>query len=878
MRSTYFAVALVIVGPAAAADAPSGVIVFRGARITPVVGGPIEGGVLVVENGKIAAVGPKGTPIPAGAVVRDLPAGSVIIPGLVDSHSHIGIYPRPSVPAHGDGNEMSGPVQGGLRALDAVWPDDPGIRMATAGGVTTANIMPGSGNVIGGATIYVKLRGPTIDDMRVKDCPVLGGLKMANGENPKGYGRGRPGGGGAGQAPFTRMKVAALQREAFQKAKDYQAKWETYRKAQQNGDKSAKPPETDLNLEQLVEVLERKRTVHFHCHRADDILSAVRLSEEFGFELVLQHCTEGFRIADELAKRKMPASLTLVDSPGGKLETAGLIEENAAILEKAGVPVAINTDDFITESRFFLRTGAIALRGGMSEASALTALTLAPAAMLHLEKHVGSLERGKDADFAILSGPPFSAYTQVLETFIDGKQVFERKRDWPYQAGGFAVADKSRLPKLPEPLKVNDGPKHGWGALPAPPANPAYGKLVILAGRAYTVAGAPIEDCVIIIENGKIAAVGPKSDVKIPVDARQVMANVVTPGLIDAHTCVGLTGAFNVPADQDQDEASDPNQADLRALDGFNPDEPLLEYLRQNGVTVIHAMPGRVNVIAGQTGVFRTYGHTATAMALKFPAGLLVNLGETPKATYPGKGPLTRMAVASLLRTAFAQARDGGDDKKPRNAKLEALKPFVKGDLPVYLSAHRADDILTGLRLAEEFRLKPVLDLATEAYLVADRIVDAKVPVVVHPTMQRAGSSMETLNGSVANAAALADRGIVVTVGTGYEGYVPKTRVLRYEAAMAAANGLGRDRALRAITLDAAKLLGITDRFGSIEVGKVADLVLYDGDPFEHATHVTHTLIDGRVVWDREEHLKTPFARRALPLMLGGGGGCCMGW
>jgi imidazolonepropionase-like amidohydrolase len=273
-------------------------------------------------------------------------------------------------------------------------------------------------------------------------------------------------------------------------------------------------------------------------------------------------------------------------------------------------------------------------------------------------------------------------------------------------------------------------------------------------------------------------------------------------------------------------------------------------------------------------------------MALKFPAGLLVNLGEVPKATYPGKAPTTRMAVASLVRTAFAQARDyaakraaAPDDKKPpRNAKLDALEPFVTGKLPVYFSAHRADDLLTGLRLAEEFQLKPVLDLATEAYLVADRLAGSKVPVVVHPTMQRAGSSMETLNSQLANAAALADRGVAVCVGTGFEGYVPKTRVLRHEAAIAAVNGLGPDRALRAVTLDAAKLLGIDDRFGSIAVGKAADLVLYDGDPFENATHVTHTLIDGRVVWDRADYLKLPFARRALPLAEGGGGGCCLGW
>src|SRR5262249_53090570 len=151
--------------------------------------------------------------------------------------------------------------------------------------------------------------------------------------------------------------------------------------------------------------------------------------------------------------RKIPVSLTLVDSPGGKYETAALIEENAAILDRAGVPLAINTDDYITESRFLLRTGAIAMRGGLSEESALKALTLTPARMMHLHGRLGSLERGKDADFVVLSGVPFSVYTQVLETYIDGQRVYERKTDWPYQAGGFALADKGRLPKCPEPMK-----------------------------------------------------------------------------------------------------------------------------------------------------------------------------------------------------------------------------------------------------------------------------------------------------------------------------------------------------------------------------------------------------------------------------------------
>ncbi len=853
-------------------------VVYRGARIYTAAGPAIEHGVLIVQKGKIVAVGTEeNVAIPDHASVRDL-AGKVIIPGLVDTHSHIGIYPRPAVLAHGDGNEISGPVQSALRALDAIFPDDPGIRMAVAGGVTTANIMPGSANVIGGQTLYVKLRGRTIEAMGIAHTRVLGGLKMANGENPKGYGRRQ-------QAPYTRMKLAALQREQFVKAREYQQKWATFPKAAAG--KQSSPPETDVALEPLVEVLQRKRTVHFHTHRADDLITALRIAEEFGFEIVLHHATEGYRVADELVRRKVPVSLTLVDSPGGKLETAGLLEENAAVLEKAGVKVAINTDDFITESRFFLRTGAIAVRGGMSEEAALRALTINGAEMLHLEDRLGSLEKGKDADFVVLSGPPFSVYTHVLETYIDGVRLFDRarQRDWAYQAGGFALADLDRLPKPPaavKPLPAVKAPAAGQHAQAMSGSTPRF---AVFAGRLHTVAKGTITDGAILVEDGKIRYAGPRDHLELPPQTPVLTAACVTPGLIDAHAVVPITGELNIPADQEQDEHSDPNQAELRVLDSFNPNEPLLQFLREQGVTVVHALPGRVNVIAGQSGVFRTYGRTAEQMTLRFPSGLLINLGEIPKQAYTGRLPTTRMGTAALVRTALTQAQNNARkratakdaDKQPaRNLKLEALELALDRKVPCIFSAHRADDLDTALRLAKEFNLNVFLDLATEGYLIADTIAAAKVPVVVHPTMQRIGSSMETYNSHLCNAAVLADHKVPVVIGTAFEGYVPKTRVLRHEASIAMVNGLGFERALRAITLDAARVLGIDDRFGSLEVGKVADLVLYDGDPFEHATHVTHTVIGGRVVYDRAEYLKLPFERRALPLV-GGGAGCCMG-
>jgi imidazolonepropionase-like amidohydrolase len=811
---------------------------------------PIEKATLVVKDGIIADVGAN-VAVPEGAEVIDL-KGATIIPGLVDTHSHVGVWTRPNVPANVDGNEGSGPVQPAVRALDAFNPDDPGVKMALAGGVTTANVMPGSGNVIGGQTVYLKYRGRTVEEMRVfgraGTKEILGGLKMANGENPKGYGRNKQ------QAPFTRMKIAALQRETFQKAKEYKAKLDSGAKV-----------DRDVALEPIVEVLNGTRTVHFHCHRADDLMTALRISEEFGFEIVLQHATEGYRVAEVLAKKKVPVSLTLIDSPGGKAETIGLLEENAAVLEKAGVTVTINTDDGITESRFMLRTGAIAVRGGMSEAAALKALTINAAKVLHLDHRVGSLEKGKDADFAILSGPPFSVYTHVRQTWIEGKKVFDYATDRAYATGGFALPAGE---KLPDPVGRFGGPLPDSGG-PVQVFDGGKNTFAVETENLHTGTKPPLPGTV-VVQDGKIVAAGELVRAKnMPV----YKAKHVTPGLIDAFATAGLSGAWNIPADQDLDELSDPNQADLRALDGFNPREPLLDFLQQTGVTVVHAAPGRANPIAGRGGVFRTDGTTAESAALVPVGSLIVNLGESAK----GKATTTRMGVAALVRKAFADA-DSYRTAKPaaRNAKHEALIPALEGKVPVYFAAHRRDDIQTALRIASEFKLKPVIAMATEGYRMADELKKAGVPVVVHPTMQRAGGSMETLHSFTENALTLARAGVPVTICTGYEGYVPKTRVLRYEAAMA---GLTSEFAVRAITLDAAKLLGIEKDHGSIEPGKVADLVLYDGDPFEHATHVTHTIMRGRVVYSRDDYLKLPFERRILPLLGGGSGvGCCLGW
>lgn len=397
---------------------------FIGARLLPVSGPPIENGVLLIRGKQIVAVGDQSLEIPSGVDRIDV-KGRWIMPGLVCTHSHVGGV------AGADG---SSPIQPGVRVMDSINVREAGFRRALAGGLTTLNIMPGSGHLISGQTSYVKLRfgdhmPQTIDDILIRDDQgrPLGGLKMANGTNSM------------GESPFpgTRGKSAFLVREQYIKAREY------HLKVVAAGEDASKLPPRDLHLEALVEAMQGTRIVHHHTHRHDDIMTVLRLSQEFGFRVVLHHVSEGWRVAKEIAAAKVPCSVIVIDSPGGKLEARHLRYDTAKVLDEAGVRVAFHTDDYITDSRIFMRMAALAVRGGLSHAKGVDALTLAGAEMMGLEGRVGSLEAGKDADFAILDGDPLSVYTHVQQTWVEGKLAFDRSRpeDLLFAEGGFGAGN-----------------------------------------------------------------------------------------------------------------------------------------------------------------------------------------------------------------------------------------------------------------------------------------------------------------------------------------------------------------------------------------------------------------------------------------------------
>lgn len=376
--------------------------------------------------------------------------------------------------------------------------------------------------------------------------------------------------------------------------------------------------------------------------------------------------------------------------------------------------------------------------------------------------------------------------------------------------------------------------------------------LVVDAEELWTLAPGvpqPIRNGRVVIRQGKIVAAGAAASIEAPAGFERLEARVVTPGLIDAHSTVGLSGIFNVPHDQDQLDRSAPIQPELRAVDAYNAREALVGWVRKFGVTTIHTGHGPGALVSGQTLIAKTWGRTVEADAIVPEAMLAMTLG--PEVSQNFDSPGTRSKGVALLRAEFLKAqeyvrkRSGPEKDRPaRDLRLETLARVLSGDLPVLITAQRVPDILAALRLQREFRFRMILDGAAEVYQVIEEVQAAGVPVIVHPAMARLAGG--TRNASLETAALLAERGIPFAFQSGYESYVPKTRVVLFEAAVAAAYGLGREPALAHLTREAARLLGIDARVGTLEPGKDGDLVLFDGDPFETTSHVCGVVIEGQ--------------------------------
>lgn len=389
------------------------------------------------------------------------------------------------------------------------------------------------------------------------------------------------------------------------------------------------------------------------------------------------------------------------------------------------------------------------------------------------------------------------------------------------------------------------------GTQPSAPAIATPEPLALRIGTLYTLAqadpAASIQDALVLIENGKLRAVGRAAELAVPAGWRVIEAPLAMPGLIDAHSAVGLAGWLNGPHDREEIEGSAPIQPELSALDAFNPREPLLDWLRSLGVTTIHTGHAPGALISGQTLIAKTRTGPLERSIVRPRAMLAATFGE---GALGGKGPGTRAKALALLRAELVRAQEhqrklARTEGEPpaRDLRLEVLIDALEGELPLLVTAQRVQDIDAALRLAREFGLRIVLDGAAEIGLRIEEVRAAGAPVFLHPTMQRAVGECENL--SMETAAVLEREGIPFAIQGGYESYAPRTRVALFEAAVACKQGLSFGAALASITIRPARLLGIEQRVGSLEPGKDADLALFDGDPFEVTSHCVGVVIDG---------------------------------
>ncbi len=389
-----------------------------GARVVPVVGDPIDGGTVLVADGRIAAVGGADLSVPADSTVIEA-AGRWVLPGLIDAHTHVGTAEEAEGWAGNDVNEKTDPNTAHVRAIDAINPGDLGFKDAVIGGVLAVNVNPGSANPIGGQTIALKCWGRTVDAMLLRHPS---GLKSALGENPKRvYGDRK-------QLPETRLGTAAVIRDAFTQANNYLTKWAN--------PEPGKPPERDLKLEALGQVLRREIPWRQHCHRADDIATAMRIAQEFGYQLVIDHGTEAHLLADLIAAAGIPVIIGPLFTSRTKVELRNRSMANPGRLAAAGVTIAITTDHPVVPIHFLIHQATLAVKEGLDRETALRSVTINPARIAGIDDRVGSIEPGKDADLCIWSGDPLDVMSRVESAYLDGRRIYHY--DYDLRQGVFA--------------------------------------------------------------------------------------------------------------------------------------------------------------------------------------------------------------------------------------------------------------------------------------------------------------------------------------------------------------------------------------------------------------------------------------------------------
>jgi len=881
------------VSPRVAGQAPStgsgqgsrpSVVALRGGTIVTVTKGTIPNGTVLLRDGKIAAVGTNVT-IPSGADVVDV-TGRFVSPGIIDAHSHIAA----------DAINEGGTTVSSMTGIEDVHdPTDVSIYRDVAGGLTTANVLHGSANPIGGKNAVIKLRWGKKRAEELLFEGAMPGIKFALGENPKDIVLGQR--TTPQRYPLTRAGVEFVIRDAFTRAKAYRKSWQDYEKAKAAGAASndALPPARDLQLEPLVEILEGKRLVHAHCYRADEILMLLRLAEEMGFKIAtLQHVLEGYKVAKEIAAHGAGAS-TFSDWWGYKIEAADAIPHNAAIMVRKGVLVSINSDSAEHARRLNTEAAKSMKWGGLNEDEALALVTINPAKQLRVDNRVGSIETGKDADVVVWTHHPLSSYAIVDRTYIDGTLYYDRSAEdrrlteLKKEKSDLAAAERSDRraptgtdqPQTPRAQSTGNGSERSASA--TTPTNPGVAATAGQTGPAQKSAGGPvwaitnarihpitgpvIDRGTIVISGTKIQAVG--ANVAVPAGAKVIDAagSHVYPGFINARTTLGI-GEPGVRGYDDISEMLDMNPY-LRTRVAYHAESEAIPVARANGITTV-AVAQSGGTFGGEVAVMNLDGWTWEEATLRPNAGITFNFpvaggggGRGGGRGGRGEGPAQERSYDDLRRErdrrldeiirlfdrARAYAKAGAN--KTTDWTLEALVPVVERKIPLITNASREQDIKDAVAFGERAKVNIVISGGAEAAYVAPLLKEKNIPVILGGILTMPSREDAFHADSYRLAGRLAQAGVKFAFSSGDNTNV---RLVPNQAAMSVAWGLNRDEALKALTINAAEILGVADRVGSIEAGKDANLFIAKGDPLEIRTQLTHVIIRGTDVGVDSRH------------------------
>lgn len=821
-------------------------VLIQNARIMTATGITYENAHLLMQDGRIHKISvDKITPPTDTQIING--TGLTLTPGLIDAHSHMGVYPSPTLDAHNDGNEMSRPVTADVWAEHAFWPQDPDLWRAMAGGVTTIQVLPGSGNLVGGRTMTLKLI-PNVSprEMRFYDAPQ--GLKMACGENPKRTYKSK--------GLMTRMGNMAHYRKAYQEAIEYGRELEEAKKNK----KPFKIPTRNFISETLLKVLKGEILLHFHCYRADDISNILDLADEFGFQIrAIHHGLEAYKLAQRLNQKNV-AVATWTDWWGFKAEAYDGIPYNIALLHQSGVKAILHSDS-PQDVRFLnIEAGKALSRARdlgieISEEEALSWITLNAAWSLGLDDRIGSLEAGKMADVVAWDGHPFSAYSKAQMVFINGEKILDRKdKKRPrsdFEVGYNDMAFYDGRDFTPAPL-VN--------SLTFPELQPAKGEDVEKLSTFYLknskafIKGQWMNPAHIYVREGVVISVSKDANFPENVPVIDGRFQFVTPGLIDSVSTLGL---YEIELDsQAQDLSGNANAMTpaFRAADALNSQTVRVPIFRAQGVTTTISN-NSLGLVGGQAVAFDLVKSNAVVQE---SSALFSTLQKSKWNKKKNRSQmwteLRQLLQDSWLYQQKTQAYQNGQTRPLLldELHLQALTPFLKGKKPWVFEVQRVDDIRNLLQLKKYalslgFNIQFVIQGGAEAWLVADQLRENNIPVMMTPTHQTPKTFDQT-KARFDSPAYLASKGVRVLITDVGNLGAPR---LRQEAAMAVRYGLSHSEAIRAITSYPAQIFGLDPR-GQIQVGEPAHFVLWSGDPLQPTSRAERIWIRGQ-----EQDLKT---------------------